>query len=183
VQNTIVRFCKATGWEKFRRDRYDSAPGEHRVMDLLCLTAGRSSEDAATELFGNRQRTSPRGGILKAEATLRFCESLVAAGINDFTGLCADTIEEAESRILDIPGQRSGISFEYFMMLAGDDSRIKPDRMVRRFVADALQVPLEKISERRSARLLGLASRDLLRTDENWTPCRLDHAIWLYQRA
>ena len=45
------------------------------------------------------------------------------AGVDDFADIRDATCAlRAERAIGDIPGQRSGISFRYFMMLAGDGS-------------------------------------------------------------
>ncbi len=81
---------------------------------------------------------------------------------------------------LGLPGQSSGIAFDYFLMLAGDDNLIKPDRMVQRYVANALS--LEHTPQpRQAAILVRLASMELRRRGQRWTPLSLDHAIWKYQ--
>ncbi len=89
--------------------------------------SGLAPEDAADALFGNRQRTSTRSGILKAEAVRRFALALRDAGIDEFPDLDDDRLAKAEAIARTIPGQRSGISFDYFRMLAGDDSLSIPE--------------------------------------------------------
>jgi hypothetical protein len=65
-------------------------------------------------------------------------------------------------------------------MLAGNENGVKADRMVTRFVADALgvrNVPPEKAEE-----LVRQAS-SVLRTDfPRLVPSSLDNKIWKYQR-
>jgi hypothetical protein len=73
-------------------------------------------------LFANRQRTSSRSGILKAEAVYLFAKALLAAGINKFSDLRdRGKLTDAEMRVKEIPGQGSGITFKYFLMLSGED--------------------------------------------------------------
>jgi hypothetical protein len=60
----------------------------------------------------------------------------------------------ASGIIETIPGQGSGISFKYFSMLAGNGNYVKPDRMVKRFVADALSIKQDDVSDDFAERLL-----------------------------
>jgi hypothetical protein len=72
------------------------------------------------EVFRNRQRTSSRSGILKAEAVYRFAGALVVCGIDTISDAAdAERMTGASKIIETIPGQGSGISFTYFCMLAG----------------------------------------------------------------
>lgn len=112
--------------------------GEHSITDLLILFKGLSPEQMVDDLFGNRLRTSSRPGILKARAILQFASALDNAGIDDFCDLNEDRLAIAEALVREIPGKASGISFDYFRMLAGDDNLIKPDRVVQHYIAKAL---------------------------------------------
>jgi hypothetical protein len=140
----------------------------------------RSPERFAAEVVRNRQRTSSRGGILKAEAALRFARTLDTAGIRflqDVTSAAQD--EKLDSVLRAIPGQGSGISVGYFFMLAGDDNLVKPDRMIVRYVGKAVG---RTVSVHEAADAV-LAACQLLKTDfAALTPRSLDHAIWSYQR-
>ena len=182
TQATVARFCDKTGWPRFATLREDRGAGTHSLSDLLALYDGLTSEAAAHVLFGNRQRTSTTSGILKAEAVRLFAEALLQCGIDTFADITADRLELAEAIILGLPGQGSGIAFDYFRMLAGDDDLIKPDRMIQRFVACALGTEKEP-EPRQAAVLVRLAARELTRRGYRWTPLSLDHAIWRYQRA
>lgn len=126
--------------------------------------------------------SSSRSGILKAEAVLLYVRALTEAGIKTFIDFDQDRRAYAEAMILGLPGQSSGIAFDYFMMLAGDDNLIKPDRMVQRYVENALK--LDAIPQpRQAAILVRLAARDLCQRGHQWTPLSLDHAIWKHQSS
>lgn len=182
TQATVARFCDKTGWPRFAALRDDRGAGTHSLSDLFALYDGLNSEAAAQVLFGNRQRTSTTSGILKAEAVWLFAEALHRCEIDTFADFTPDRLELAEAIILGLPGQGSGIAFDYFRMLAGDDDLIKPDRMIQRFINNALK--LEKEPEPRlAAVLVRLAARELTQRGQKWTPLSLDHAIWRCQRA
>ncbi len=183
ADNAVERFCERNGWpQNWRRlvlSRAELGAGSHPISELLALYDGLTPEDAADKLYSNRQRTSPRSGILKAEAVRRFAEALRQAGIETFEDMTPDKLEQAEAIILGIPGQSSGISFDYFQMLAGNDDLVKPDRMVQRFVGEALKTKREQ-EPRQASLLVQLAARELnkRRGDDYWTPQMLDNAIW-----
>ena len=182
TQATVARFCEKAAWPRFAMSREDRGAGSHGLSDLLRLYDGLAFEVAADRLFGNRQRTSTSSGILKAEAVALFARSLQKSGIDSFAEITPERLELAEAVILGLPGQGSGIAFDYFRMLAGDDDIIKPDRMIQRFVARALGSNREP-EPRQAAALVRLAARELVRRGQRWTPLSLDHAIWRYQRA
>ncbi|MEM6901279.1 MAG: hypothetical protein AAF583_16105 [Pseudomonadota bacterium] len=181
TQATVARFCNKTGWPRFAMSREARDAGSHSLSDLLTLYDGLDSEAAAEVLFGNRQRTSTKSGVLKAEAVRIFAEALVQCGVDTFADITSDRLALAEAIILGLPGQGSGIAFDYFRMLAGDDELIKPDRMIQRFVAFALGARKEP-GLRQAAVLLRLAARELNRRGQDWTPLKLDYSIWKYQR-
>ncbi|GAA6164005.1 hypothetical protein NBRC116590_17090 [Pelagimonas sp. KU-00592-HH] len=153
------------------------------MSELLTLFEGLEEIEAADTLFGNRQRTSTRSGILKSEAVRLFCLALVSSGIEDFSDMDESKVANAAHWVSQIPGQRSGISFDYFQMLAGNDNLIKPDRMVLRFIARALDCSPNVVSPETARELLQLATFSLKSIDPNWTPRKLDYAIWSFERA
>lgn len=182
VTATIDRFCTNLGWRVTSEPRAPRERGEHTIAHFLALSEGLSPEQAAEDLFGNRQRTSSRSGILKAQAVRLFASALFEAGIDDFGNLNDTSLLLAEASILGIPGQGSGISFDYFRMLAGDDDLIKPDRMVQRFVCAAADLKATTPTPRQTAILVRLAARELARRGQDWSPRRLDYAIWVRER-
>jgi len=179
TRNTVVRFAERQGWVLGPVE--DRSHGEKTVGDFLACYAGLSPDEAANQLFGNRQRTSSRSGILKAEAVQHFAIALQETGIEDFVDLTEGRLTAAEATIRQIPGQKSGISFDYFRMLAGDDNLIKPDRMVQRFVARAIGEAPEKVGPDRARGLLQGAVAELNTRGTAWSPRALDHEVWAHQ--
>lgn len=182
TQKVVANLCDYTGWSRFATSRDTRESGDRGIADLIITFDNVGVEGMAERVFRNRQRTSSRSGILKAEAVILFCRALSDAGINTFSDFDQDRREYAEAIILGLPGQSSGIAFDYFMMLAGDDNLIKPDRMVQRYVRHALG--LNTIPQpRQAAILVRLAAKELLRRGHQWTPLCLDHAIWKHQSS
>jgi hypothetical protein len=135
----------------------------------------------AAGIFKNRQPTSPRNGILKAEAVFRFTTVLTDAGVNflqDIPPRVSDSNLEATLR--RIPGQTSGISISYFFMLAGTEDLIKPDRMIGRFLRRHLGYEPSPAE----AQSLISGACEILRTKyPDLTPRLLDYVIWSHERA
>ena len=149
---------------------------------MLNLQAGYSADQAATTIFANRQRTSTRGGILKSEAVVHFAHILDESGIQTLEDLVqkADTLPSVETKIRQIPGQLSGLSWRYFLMLGGASHLTKPDRQVLRF----LKAATGKNFSTESAQLLLVAVCEQLRSQFPLiSPRELDHLIWKYQRT
>ena len=196
VINVVRRYCDKTGATRFRKP--DAFPQEQQTTsDLLARldaldegpTAGKErGRRAAEELFGNHQRTSPTNGYLKAEAVRQFTVALRdhrLEGLEDAQKIIANQTanESFEKAIRAIPGQGSGISLAYFWMLAGDENNIKPDRMVLRFLADALD-RIESGITLAEAKVFLTDAAEILRNDHpQMTPRLLDHLIWRYQRS
>jgi hypothetical protein len=180
TQKVVSNLCEYAGWTRFFASREARGAGEYGIGDLNSMFDKFGAEGMAESVFQNRQRTSSRSGILKAEAVLLYCRTLIKAGINDFPDLDVERREHAEAIILGLPGQSSGIAFDYFIMLAGDDNLIKPDRMVQRYVAHALD--LDSVPQpRQAAILVRLAAKELRTRGQLWTPLSLDNAIWRHQ--
>lgn len=180
TQKVVSNLCEFAGWTRFAASREARRAGGRGISDLISMFDKISVEGMVERAFQNRQRTSSRSGILKAEAVLLYCRALADAGINDFSDLDAERREYAEAIILGLPGQSSGIAFDYFMMLAGDDNLIKPDRMVQRYVGHALE--MDSVPQpRQAAILVRLAAKELRNRGQLWTPLSLDNAIWRHQ--
>ena len=143
--------CQNPPWLLLRKR---GAP-EHTITEFVALLRAHYAEFLVT-VFRNRQRTSSRGGILKAEAVALFSEALQEHGIDTLMDT-RDGVRNSkvELDIRKIPGQGSGISFEYFLMLAGSDAYVKADRMICRFVARALgQKEVTRDQARQAIKLL-----------------------------
>jgi hypothetical protein len=169
-------------------ERYGAARGEggaDAAQDTPAELVGFITEVGGGEAFadrmGNRQRTSTRGGILKGEAVLLEARMLVEEGIRQPGDLPAedeDRLAHLSARWAEVPGQRSLVSWHAFLMGLGRPE-VKPDRMVRRFVADALGRPGEAAVGADEARLLVRRAAERLGQDARV----LDFAIWSHQRA
>lgn len=129
---TVMRFAKAQApeWPLYGR----GVSFEHSVSDAVRSLDRFSAPALADTIFKNRQRTSTRNGILKAEASLLFMKALLNSGINRYSDLSAERLMRAEIDIRKVPGQN--ISYDYFVLLAGGQT-VKRDRMIVRFVAHA----------------------------------------------
>jgi hypothetical protein len=106
-------------------------------------------EERGPKVFGrevvrNRQRPSPRGGVLKAEAALGYAMVLERHDVlrlADGTGLLVDDtrLGAVEAELARVPGHGAyGIRTGYLWMLAGSVDLIKPDRMVLGWLAGVL---------------------------------------------
>jgi hypothetical protein len=178
VRNTIAFWCRTQGWPCFRDE------GPERTVEEFLSVVRVPSTSVVADLFDNRQRTSTHktSSISKAEAVVRFAEALLANQLNSFADLRDATPERlgaVRAEVQRIPGQRSGISFAYFLMLAGSDDMVKPDRMIRRFVARAIGLPDGQLAPVELARAAIMGAARVLRFEyPDLTPRRLDYAIW-----
>lgn len=176
---TVRRWCDYQNWQMIR------PPKENRTIDnFLSILAKNDSAMLAKEIFKNSQRTSSRNGILKAEAVRLFAKELSNYGIQTFDDLKKAIVnQELEDSIRNIPGQRSGISYKYFLMLAGSDSLIKADRMICRFVAQSQGLKEKDVKPEQAESLVISACNILNKEFPNLSPRLLDYAIWNYQRT
>ena len=134
----------------------------------------------------NRQRTSTRNGILKADAGLQYAKILAGQDITTLAAARdvladAERLRAVETDLATVPGEGSaGVRRGYLWMLVGADDLIKPDRMVLRWLrhrgADVdpagARIVLKDIAEH------------LTRTQGHpVTAWEIDHAIWAVERA
>jgi hypothetical protein len=169
TENTVKRFVA-----------YFDASDSLTVRELVDLYAQHSVEFMAEEVYKNRQRTSTKNGILKAEAVLEVAKVLLKYGVNtleDMQKVTSHAAFRADYRA--IRGQSSGVSLRYFYMLAGVEAEIKPDRMIVRFIEAALG---RKVNVKECHKLLVAAAEELRAKYPDVTPRSLDHIIWRYQR-
>lgn len=130
----------------------------------------------AREVVRNRQRTSPRGGVLKAEAVLSYATILERHGVPrlaEVPELLANDgrLRAIEAELAEVPGHGAfGIRTGYLWMLAGSDDVIKPDRMVLGWLSKVLD---RGVAAPEARELVTAASEGL-----GVTPWQLDHAIW-----
>ena len=173
TERTVNNFREWADWR---------TSGDHRITEFIDKLAGFCGdwERMALEAFQNRQRTSTRSGILKAEAVFRFATELQRARIEVLADAAKIDTERLSEAIARIPGQSSLISFKYFLMLAGHQGLVKPDRMVIRFVETTLK---RKSTAVEAERLLLSALQALQPKVPGITAVGLDNKIWRYQRG
>lgn len=183
VQNVISRYSEYFGLKGNATDE------RHTISHLLSAMDSQGVLQFSEEVFRNAQRTSPRNGILKAEAVYLFAGILYKHGIETIAdvpkiGWYEDLPREMDkpyaSEILSIPGQRSGISLTYFYMLTGSTGLVKADRMVTGFLYDALDWDVTAVE---AQYFISHASKTLQADFPLLTPRMLDHEIWKYQRG
>ncbi|WP_406381514.1 hypothetical protein [Streptomyces sp. NBC_01618] len=136
--------------------------------------------DFSSQVLQNKQRTrANQSAPLKVEAARRYAEILVSHDIATLANANAlladlDKLKVVEQALASVAGHGSGTRLAYLWMLLGDDSRIKPDRMVRRW----LQAVLDRtVTAPEAIRLVTEAAAHM-----GCTPWELDHAIWEHQR-
>jgi len=85
TERTVTEFCERHHWQRDGRGRTK----EHTVSEFVKILEPYENrwEEMADHVFRNRQRTSTRSGILKAEATFKFAKALQQFGIETFADL------------------------------------------------------------------------------------------------
>lgn len=178
VINIVSRVCRKMNIIKaYEKEKQSSVTTSWFLKQI----SDKTPEDLASHLFESRHRTSPKNGILKAEAVVRFMQVLTQFGVEHLEDVSKVTDSVAfERAIKAIPGQTSGICLKYFLMLAGDSELIKPDRMIIRFLESALNRP---VSLHEAVGLVRRACDELKHKYDFMTPKILDNLIWQYQRS
>ncbi|MDQ1088532.1 hypothetical protein [Siphonobacter sp. SORGH_AS_1065] len=182
VRNVVTRikgFFHNTTYREFGSEPKSTAD-QISITEFRRKLANQTPEELATHVYGNKQRTSSQNGILKAEAVNLFLEVLVKYEVDyfqDVTKLIGNG--DFKKDIKRIPGQASGICLSYFFMLAGNDTLIKPDRMVEAFLEGIVG---RKCTLTESQNLLAEASNLLCEQGYEMNPRLLDNVIWNYQR-
>ena len=177
--NVCRRYAKHAGLSQQLYTRGTQHPGGEELLSHFATFA--EDTDALVSVLGNRGRTSTRGGILKAEAASQYAKILVGHGVetlSDVERLLGeeDRLRAVEQDLSTVPGHGThGVRLGYLWMLAGDDTGIKPDRMVLAWLSSVCLRPID-VPE---ARVLVLAAAHSV----GRTPWELDHAIWCFQRS
>lgn len=172
VDNVIARY-------RAQRRSAGADPDTDRPADVRAFIESCGGPEAFAERMGNRQRTSTRNGILKAEAVLLEARILESEGVAlpaDLFSASSERLDELQRRWSTVPGQGSGVSWRAFSLVVGLDE-VKPDRMIRRYVATALGRARETAVGVEEARALVMATAAELGV----SPRDLDYAIWSYQ--
>lgn len=156
-------------------------------LELMGSFQHLGGPDGWAAKFENKQRTSTKSGILKSDAVLRESQVLAEHGVWTVHDLRSKSsrgeLRDIETAWRSVPGQKSGVSWSYFLMLArvlpDADSGlagVKPDRMIKRYVGGALGQSESTIHDRKAAALVRSAA-----DAQGWDVIGLDHAIWRFQ--
>lgn len=177
TQKTVKNYCDYFGLREYNLE-HDSEGDKHTISQFVENLSRADSEENADKIFKNRQRTSTRNGILKAEAVLMFAKILQKYGIETLKDmLCGELPAKAQEELLCIPGQSSGLSARYFCMLAGDDNKAKPDRHILRFLK---QYTGQEFTVLQAQEALTQTVKSLAPQYPNLTVRLLDYTIWNY---
>lgn len=179
---TCYRYVK---WAGLPKPLVDSAqlpvPDEQPLGAFVTHIQMQGEAAFSAQVLENRQRTRANlTAPLKVEAARRYAEILVAHGVEtlaDANVLLAepDRLKVVEQSLANVAGHGSGARLAYLWMLLGDDSRIKPDRMVLRWLRGVLN---REVTTHEAIQLLTEAAVRL-----GCTPWEVDHAIWEHQRG
>lgn len=144
---------------------------------LESISAAGGPRGWAESVAGNRKpaHSRPRAP-LKAEVIAQAAELLVTRGIDTVDDLIsAVEASPGDNPIHDewkkLPSQGSGVTYSYLLLLVGLPS-VKPDRMVLRFLKQALDTEAE-LTTNHAVELL-MAAADSLQV----SPRTLDHVVW-----
>jgi len=162
------------------RDRtleYPDRESQHTISQLIKNIESYGIENIAKYVFCNKQRTSTRSGILKAEAVYLWAKVFERYGIEVFQDVIKID-EEIEKEILSIKGQKNDISLSYFYMASGNDDSCTSSRHMLRFISEALQRDVKDVSE--VQKIMHDAATILKKSYPNMTVRLLDHTIWKY---
>lgn len=147
------------------------------AAELLHNIAELGGPDPWASQIGNRRPTSTAvNAPLKSVAVARAAEVLVAQGIlttEDLRAIVDDEIrrDEVKAAWCDVPGQRSGITWEYAQILAKIPG-VKADRMVLGYVCWEVG-PVDAVRAAELVRATAEAG--------GWDVIDLDHAIWRFE--
>jgi len=183
TERTVRELCERYGWEMSRK----AASVEFPISDFLKILQPYENrrEEMARTVFRNHQRTSSKSGILKCEAVYQVCTILHRFGAETIAlfryTLDSKLSDDLRRAFTAVRGQGSGLSFNYLRILTGDTDAVKADRMVTRYVVDAIRV--RNVKPELCEQLVREASSILRAEYPKLTPSLLDHAIWKYQRA
>jgi hypothetical protein len=85
TRRTVSTWCEAQTppWRRVCNELAER--GDHTMAEFVELLTQTSAEELANSVFKNKQRTSTKNGILKAEAISLFAKVLVDSKIENFS--------------------------------------------------------------------------------------------------
>lgn len=176
VRNAVRRYRKHYKLPSTREA--DVLPGEEEltITQFIGHIDEIGAERFAREVLKNEMRTSTTSGILKAQAARDYAQVLQARGIERKPDVLAYADQaELETALRKVHGQSSGISTDYFFMNVGDTTRVKPDRWILGFLAQALG---RKVTLAEAYEMFRAVVPLLTEEYPGITPRALDLAVW-----
>ena len=181
VSPLIDRFCDLIGIPRRANDPHTlPTDGQITITELTNRLEG-FTPDFLAEAINNRQRTSSKSGILKADAFLRYLQVFQQFGVDTYQDVNRLVEENPafEAAIRQIPGQN--VAVDYFFMLAGDTDGVKVDTHHRRFVRNAVgrDLPADEVKElfRQAVQYYRQHGYPQM------TARHLDHIVWSWQKS
>jgi hypothetical protein len=185
VENVVCHVHKATKWPVFRPHGTPFPPELEQIKVADLLQAIESHPIPQQTLFQNHGYANPAKAankrISKSDLVRRFAEVLIENKVDTFQSLVSHKKPaELDKSLCALPALSRGVAVRYFRMLAGDDSQVKPDRMIQRFIESGIN---RKFSVDDSAKLVQETCAVLNEKYPTLTPRLLDHEIWKFQRT
>lgn len=179
IQSLGVRYSTVEDVIQRYRAARPGAADTDGPTELLATFDDSAGVDGWARDIGNRNRTSTQPGApLKASAIKEAASLVERLGVSSpvmLRALVTEQLAEVKAGWLRVPGQRSGISWRYFLMLAGVPG-VKADRMICRFVQNASGQAKPVVAPGAAGQAVEAAARRL-----NVSATTLDHAIWRWQ--
>ena len=184
VENVIRNVAKVADWNIFRSNgsNFLSANQQKNISDLLSEI--NKHKNPCQTLFNNRGYANPSARnvtkVQKADLVHKFAGVLKKHEIETFQDLASYGNPDAlDAALCALPALTSGVGVRYFRMLSGDENQVKPDRMIQRFIKDAIGKNLDVNT---CVTLIQSACQMLKAKYSALTPRLLDHEIWKFQR-
>lgn len=166
-------------YRAYRRAEVGDADQDGTNELLASFTAvGNSAAVWADKVVNNRKPAhTKKNAPLKAEVIRQAVEKLQELNYRTRDDLHRAYAEDEhltklKNVWLNLPSQRSGVTYNYLLILAGFQS-VKPDRMVIRFIKENAELGNRRLGEEDAAALIKQVA-ELYPTE----PWRLDHVIW-----
>lgn len=176
VVRVLDRYLEQRGFGGIR-DAQKCADGPSEFLEWVksLNTHEKAADEVSLRLKNGNKTSSAHNAVLKSEAVIRACQILQSMNVESTFDLIS-SIDEVKPRWLyEVPGQRSGISWRYLLMLSGSPG-VKPDRMVLRFL-ERIGVEASVIS---AEDFVNLIVQKINLPHINATA--VDHRIWSVER-
>lgn len=161
-------------------ERQEPIKNEHTINDFIFnIEQFNEIEKFTNEVLKNKNRTSSNNGILKADACYQIAKIMQKRNINTLNDFKNYTDKQGLNKeILQVKGQGSGIMLKYLYMLTGDESLVKPDRWIERYIQEVFP----EVKNQQDIQETMQKTVNYLKPEyPNLTVGKLDGMIWKYQ--